>query len=348
MRKKNLLYFYIGKASFVHVDLKIFNGIFNVTEFNFVPGAKWKTPFQFIAQFFFLLINIWRADVIIVQLAGFHSVLPVLFSKLTGRKSYIIASGTDCHSLPSIGYGNYQRRFLSFATRISFSFCSHVIPKHEALWYCDYTYQPDDYPHQGLKYFNPKLDKPHTVIENGFNPDHFKPVSARKPDSFLTVAGGMHFRFQKELKGIDLILAVAPAFPECSFTIVGVDDEKKFGPVPPNVFLKSSVPNNLLPGIYSTYTYYLQLSMAEGFPNALCEAMLCGCIPVGSNVFSIPEIIGDSGFILKKRDIKMLAELIREIRSSDISGLGKKARARIAGNFTISHREEKFRKLFIG
>jgi glycosyltransferase involved in cell wall biosynthesis len=61
--------------------------------------------------------------------------------------------------------------------------------------------------------------------------------------------------------------------------------------------------------LYNRHEFYLQLSVAEGFPNTLCEAMLCGCIPIGSNVFSIPKIIGDTGFVLKHRNMDELKRL---------------------------------------
>ena len=53
---------------------------------------------------------------------------------------------------------------------------------------------------------------------------------------------------------------------------------------------------------FSMSRFYLQLSFSEGFGNALCEAMLCECVPIGSNVGAIPFIINDTGFILKKKD----------------------------------------------
>jgi len=77
--------------------------------------------------------------------------------------------------------------------------------------------------------------------------------------------------------------------------------------------------------------------MFEGFPNALCEAMLCGCIPVGSDVAAIPEIIGDTGYILRKRSVALLRELLNNADSSQ-SELKSSPRTRIKENFPIERR----------
>ncbi len=347
MKGNKAIYVYVGRSSFVQRDVDIFNSFFTLVEFNFRPVAKWKTPFQFFLQLWFLLKNISGCRLIIVQLAGYHSVLPCLFSRITGVKSIIIASGTDCHSFPSIDYGNYLKKLLAIATKMSFRLCSHIVPKHESLWFCNYDYSTGNYDHQGIQFFNPGLKKDHTVIENGYDPAvFFATPDLRKPNSFISVPGGMHFRFQQQLKGIDLLVDVAGSFPQCTFTVVGVDNPASLGTVPSNVVLIPSIPNKELPALYSSNTFYLQLSMAEGFPNALCEAMLCECIPIGSNVFSIPEIIGDTGFILKKRNSGDLKEIISAALSDSGKDRGKNARRRIEENYSLEIRKRKFSELF--
>jgi glycosyltransferase involved in cell wall biosynthesis len=118
-----------------------------------------------------------------------------------------------------------------------------------------------------------------------------------------------------------------------------------FPGLPSNVKTMPGVKNSELPGIFSAFEFYLQLSMAEGFPNSICEAMLCECIPIGSDVFSIPEIIGDSGFVVKKRDVDVLKQVIEQALVCDNAALMKKARARIADNYTLTQRNDKLLQL---
>ena len=97
---------------------------------------------------------------------------------------------------------------------------------------------------------------------------------------------------------------------------------------------------NELRDYYSRTQFYLQLSNFEGFGVAICEAMLCNCIPIVSDVNHLPTIIGDSGFVLKKRNLDMLNDLINVALKSDISNLEEKARDRIVNNFSTENRQK--------
>jgi glycosyltransferase involved in cell wall biosynthesis len=73
-------------------------------------------------------------------------------------------------------------------------------------------------------------------------------------------------------------------------------------------------------------------------PNTLCEAMLCECIPVGSNVNGIPDAIGKTGIIVKKRDVSELESCVRQALNLNS---GKEAGNRIRENFSFDNREKK-------
>ena len=51
--------------------------------------------------------------------------------------------------------------------------------------------------------------------------------------------------------------------------------------------------------------------MIESFGMALCESMLCGCIPIISNIPVLVEIANGQGYILEKKDISLLSNLVK-------------------------------------
>ncbi|MBV8895738.1 MAG: glycosyltransferase [Acidobacteriaceae bacterium] len=62
-----------------------------------------------------------------------------------------------------------------------------------------------------------------------------------------------------------------------------------------------------------TIDIYINSSWSESFPNALLEAMACGCFPIGSNVGGIPELIshGKNGLLFDSNDEQDLAEKLK-------------------------------------
>ncbi|MEK6616904.1 MAG: hypothetical protein AABZ32_12500 [Bacteroidota bacterium] len=222
--KKEILYFCTAYSSFVNKDIAIFKKEFTVKSFLFGVKNKYLIPFSFVKQLFFILINIFKADVIVCQFAGYHSFLPAFFAKLFFKPSLIILGGTDCVGFPSIRYGNFQKKILSKFTKWSCQMASHLSPVHESLMLCDYSYQKKDFPKQGLLFFCPKLKTPYTVIYNGYDEKKWFRNSEKKKNTFITVAGGLGMPFTFQLKGIDLLLQIAPYFPDCEFTIIGADE----------------------------------------------------------------------------------------------------------------------------
>lgn len=343
-----ILFFHTGDSPFASKDTAIFNSIDSTSVFCFSSSSKSMIPFVFIKQFWFLFIRLFSAKIYIAQFAGYHSFLPGIFAKLTGRPLLIISGGTDCVSFPPIRYGNFYKSGLGLFTKWSYQMATHLAPKHYSLYDYDYRYDSSIPLKQGIKNFVKGINKPVTVITNGYDDTKFYRSSEKIKNSFITVSGGFEYPFQVALKGIDLILQAAERFPECSFTIVGVPEWKKLDIRSNNVTLLPPQKNSELPALYSKHQFYLQLSMAEGFPNALCEAMLCECVPIVSNVFSMPEIIGNSGFILEHRKMDELIQLLNNVINH--SGLNDKsilARKLISENYPIRLRYEKIKMLIL-
>ena len=91
--------------------------------------------------------------------------------------------------------------------------------------------------------------------------------------------------------------------------------------------------------LYREAKVYCQLSCREGLPNSLCEAMLCGCIPVGSNVGGIPHAIGDTGYLVDYGNDEQIIRSIEEaLQASPSQGIS--ARKRIATLFALATREK--------
>ena len=110
----------------------------------------------------------------------------------------------------------------------------------------------------------------------------------------------------------------------------------------PNVSVLGVQTRTQMKQLYQNTKFYFQGSRLEGLPNSVCEAMLCGCIPIGSRVFGIPDIIGNTGLLFDtEKDLVQVKDFI-------LSGLGEKeskqARKRIISKFNISKRIEKIKE----
>jgi glycosyltransferase involved in cell wall biosynthesis len=260
----------------------------------------------------------------------------VVFGKIFSKKCTIQAGGTDCINMPEIGYGNFRKKSLAWATRFSFENCSLILPVAEALVSQHYSYDPQINPKQGLLQLIPGLKTPIQVIPNGFDTEFWKDLGTeRVKQSFISVATSTSTPARARVKGYDLIEQLAAKNPEWNFTLVGDAD---YPALSPNIrVLGKQTPAGLVQ-LYNTHEFYLQLSSSEGFPNALGEAMACGCVPIGSAVGAIPEIIGDTGLLLTRKSLGALQQLIQDWMDGKTKLTSP--RARIERYFTYDHRRK--------
>jgi glycosyltransferase involved in cell wall biosynthesis len=327
--KPKLVYSTSIMASFARNDVALLASRFEVVTFLFAPKRKWLTPWSLFVQSLFLLRHLPSTSVSVTQFGGFHSLLPVLLGRVFRVPSVISLGGFDCASFPSFYYGAHHRWPMGWITRASLRKATHLVPCSANLVRSEqhYSTTAGDPVLQGYKAFDPGNTTPCTVIAYGYDPERFRPIGEHASASFLTVAQMNAPNIQR--KGIDLLFAMAERFPQCRFTLVGNTPAMRYERVPPNVELIGFVPYEELPTVYTRHTFYLQLSIWEGFPSAPCEAMLCGCVPIVSRAAALPEIVGEAGFILDHRDADQLAALMDQALASDVAAISKAARERI-------------------
>ena len=338
-----IVYTYPLKTAFTERDVEMLKPHFKVKSLAFTVQAS-KLPLFFLIQLFQLIYYLPKTSHYLCFFGGYHSVLPTVLGKLFHKKVFIQCGGMDAMNLPEINYGNFRKKWLKMATVFSFKNCSKILPVAQALVYQDYTYDPRFDRRQGLLQLIPDLKTPIEVIHNGFDTNFWEDQQISKnPFSFITVAAGITMQNRAAVKGIDLILHMAREFPLYHFTLVG---DSFFKCDLPNVKVFGKLNAKNLKELFNQHQFYLQLSLSEGFPNALAEAMLCGCIPIGSAVGAIPEIIGDWGFILEKKDPNLLKQIFQSLHTFNLTLLRYEASNHIQRNFPFSKRQKALLSLF--
>ena len=337
MSKKNLIFIYPKLYTFIHTEIKLLSDEFNLISITQNWERKTLLPFNLIRQVIFLVINIRKVDTILISFGGYWSFFPALFSNLLAKKVAIVMHGTDCVSFPEIEYGNLRNPILSFVTKKSLQWASIILPVSESLVYTENNYYSSKTLKFGYNYHLSNIKTPYKVIHNGLNIlDWVRDNEIiRNKTSFVTVLGEGKIK----IKGVDLIIEVASRFPNSIFYLAGIENVKGYN-IPKNIICKGRLTPEELKVLFNQSQFYLQLSNTEGFGVALCEAMLCECIPLVSDVNFLPNIIGDSGFVLNKRNSDMLVDLINMALNSDIIHLEQKARKRIKDNFSVNKRKK--------
>ena len=330
-----ILYLFPVRTTFIERDLEMIRPDAQIIALEFTQ-TPWKLPLYLVLQFFQLLWYLPKTSQYLCFFGGYHTVLPVLFGTIFGKRCTIQAGGTDCINMPEIGYGNFRKNPLAWATAYSFKNCSLILPVAEALVSQHYTYDHRISPKQGLLQLIPNIKTPIQVIPNGFDLGFWKDLGLeRMKHSFISVASSTSNPARARVKGYDLIEELAASNPEWSFTLVG---DSNYNPQSTNIQVVGKETPASLVHLYNTHEFYLQLSSSEGFPNALGEAMACGCVPIGSAVGAIPEIIGDTGLLLKRKELGTLQQLIQDWMAGKTKSTSP--RARIERYFTYEHRRK--------
>jgi len=97
---------------------------------------------------------------------------------------------------------------------------------------------------------------------------------------------------------------------------LGIVNRTRNGKMAEKIHFLDFIPEEDLPIIYSGASVFITASYAEGFGLPIVEALACGIPVVGSNVTSIPEIMGGCGMLFDSRRPDELAQKVIQMLSN--------------------------------
>jgi len=342
-----ILYIKSANSTFIKIDEEILSRHFKLKTFLMNHGSKSKYLLSLLKMKFFLLRNISSSKIVFIRFCDYYAAIIALFCRLFNKKFVIVVGGYDAVHIPKYNYGAYQNKFRGWCVKFAYKNADYILPNNPTLIYNYNDYDDEIARYEGVKHFVPNTKAIFKVIYNGFKTDFWtENQDFTKDDKMILTAAYINDLKTYFLKGIDKFIEMAKIFKNNKFIIVGMS--KKFTiqneiSIPENVELVDKTDQSGLLRYYRKAKVFCLFSLTEGMPNVLCEAMLCKCIPVGSKVNSIPEIIGDTGYIIEKNDNQLIEKALKNAISSPIS-MGIEAQLRILQNFPINKREQELKE----
>ena len=272
-------------------------------------------------------LGVLRSDITLSWFGSVYAGYAVFLARLLGKKSVVVVAGVDASKDEEINYGIWLSPWKSVFVRYAFRNADRILTvdpflQREAMRLAEYD---------GSNIIS---------IPFGFDSAKWKPEGEKKAMVLTVAACEDEWRMKK--KGIDKLIEAARVMSDVSFRVIGIHERLVPGlkaVIPPNMEIIPYVPRDELLSHYQQAKVYCQPSYTEGLPNTLCEAMLCGCIPVGTIAGGIPTAIDSAGYLVPYRDQQALVDALKKALAS--SGQeGKRARDRIQTGFTIEQREK--------
>lgn len=187
------------------------------------------------------------------------------------------------------------------------------------------------------------------LIYNFIDTNLFKPMSFKKKDKHVLFIG--RFGHQKNLKNL------LDAFANLKeFTLDMIGDgilkqylEKKSRDLGIKINFLGKYPNEKIPEILNEYEIFILPSHYEGSPKVLLEAMSCGLVCIGTNVWGIKNIITHKkNGLLCDKDSNSIANAIKIVYENPIlkKEIGENARNFILTNCSLEKIVEQEYKIY--
>jgi glycosyltransferase involved in cell wall biosynthesis len=338
---RKALFLYTHLSTFVRGDLAILSGSFDVKEYQVVNTPKRVLPWSLLKLALFLIINICKFEFVYIWFADYHSFLPLLFSRIAGKRSYLVIGGYDICRERRYKYGSFSNPLRSIAAISSIKMATTNLCVSNSV-------------QRVIRAIAPSSRS--CVVYNGVNIDLLSYPESSAQDSssggissseilcVALVSTAQSFY----IKGIDRFNSVAESMPDNNFVLVGCNPDVFIltGVTPAkNLKILPRLNHSNLKDFYINSKVYCQLSRRESFSLSLAEAMSYNCIPVITKTGGMPEVIGELGFMA---DGDNISQIVSQIKAALTTHRSDVLRKRVLDNFSLKRREESLLKIING
>lgn len=272
------------------------------------------------------LAAVIKSKLVVLWFASGAALPLALLARVIGKKLIVIVGGYEAVNLPEINYGAARTRWRRAIVELNLFLAHKVVAVSESSRQSILS---------ELRVPAAKI----TLIYHGFE-DLWTHQAVRERCVITVGALNTSNWLVKGLRDFSLTAEVLPTVQFLHIGKVSVDMERTLDrKLPENVQILGKLSYSRICERLAAAKVYLQLSRHESFGCSVAEAMVCGCIPVVTDAFALPEVVGDTGIILTSREPEVVRDaILTALEMPESEGL--RARERILRVFSYEKRRD--------
>jgi glycosyltransferase involved in cell wall biosynthesis len=288
--KKRIFFFSTLHTSFIQDDLAFLRDYFQVS----------RVTSSGLAAIPKIIFQSLKTDIAFCWFASTYSALVVGIMRLLRKPSLIVVGGVDVAQDAELGYGVWVSPWKARLVQYALKNAHRVLVVDGSL--ATKARSLAGYAGNNI-----------LVVPTGYDGTRWKMSDVPRTIDVLTVAS-VDDMVRFRVKGLDALLETAGILPHLSFTLIGLAPEISDQiSIPSNMKILPAMNRTNLLAYYQSAKVYCQPSRHEGLSNVLCEAMLCGCLPVATDVGGTQHAVGDTGLVVTSANSEELAKAIQQV-----------------------------------
>lgn len=269
-------------------------------------------------------------------------ILPILFSKILGKKVFLRSSGRSTRIITKyLDNKNFLKIWIfKMIEKINYCLVNSIFTE------CEYAIKDNNFEKYGKTYSLNLYTDTHRFIST-------KKLFERTYDI------GYIGRFHEEKGIINIIKSVKDIvkhYPNIKIFIAGegylldeLNSLIKRDNIQNNVYMHQWISHSELPEFLNQIKIILNPSIKEGLPNMILEAMACKTAVLATSVGAIPAIIkdGETGFIMDNNSPECIAHnVIRVLQSPNLDQITKSGRQLVENNYSFEKTLKTWKMVF--